>query len=153
MTKHFNVDDPESVCVCPSQPISQILITHGTVAASDMRMHHVLIILIVTTEIRNVQLFLNCSSSSHQVYGEGSPTKRLYIANSVQWPCSSPKVTTASQSQTWQKMYLYYNSKSRTVFKLWPSNLAWWWIYAWHVWPSTLMQGQNGSSKAKTISV
>ena len=39
------------------------------------------------------------------------------------WPCSSLKVTTASQ--TWQILNLYYNTLiaiSRTAFKVWHSN-------------------------------
>ena len=48
----FNIEDPESVCVSPasdsSETIEVIIIKLGMVTSSDMVMHHVLIILILT---------------------------------------------------------------------------------------------------------
>ena len=50
--KHFNVHDPESVCVSlasdSSETVEVIIIELGMVIASDMVMHHVLIILTLT---------------------------------------------------------------------------------------------------------
>ena len=46
------------VCVCPLQVIEVVIIKLGTVSASDMRMHYMLIILTVTFIIKVTQILL-----------------------------------------------------------------------------------------------
>ena len=74
------------VCVCPSQAIPRkliVIIKFGTVTASVMTMHRVLIILTLIfiqghTDITlNVRLFPFSSNTDH-VCCEDSPTKGLY---------------------------------------------------------------------------
>ena len=69
--EEVDIDETVSLCVCPSQripsnTIAVIIIKLGTVTASDMKKHHVLIILILTSiqghtdlnhENNNVRLF------------------------------------------------------------------------------------------------
>ena len=101
------------------ETIEVIIITLGMVTASDMVMHHALMILTLTfvqghTDLNHENKKCSVISETiqtipHQVCWEDSLTKGLYNLFSVQWPCSSFKVTSASQ--TWQVLNLYYNSR------------------------------------------
>ena len=113
-----------------SDTVKAIIIKLGTVTASDMIMHHVLMILTLTfiqgniskmVKIINVQLFQKLFKQCPS--GLLWPTKGLYNIISVRWPCSSRKVTTASQ--TWQVFNFTIIAMSRTILKLLYSILAW----------------------------
>ena len=112
------------MCVCVSlasdtSETVEVIIKFGMVTASDMVMHHVLIIwtliFILGHTDRNHENN-NCSIISETI--QAIPIKfavkivrlkvDLYNIFSVLWPCSSLKVTTVSQ--TWQLLNLYYNS-------------------------------------------
>ena len=97
------------VCVCPSQAIPRKLlkviiikvIKLGTVTTSDMRMHHMLIILTLTLNQGHTDLieyFRKFSSNVKQVCCEDSLTKCLHNLFSVWWPWPSLKLIPASQS-------------------------------------------------------
>ena len=97
------------VCVClsvclslasdSSEAIKVIIIKFGMVTASDMIMHHVLIILsLIFIQGHTFDYFRKCSSNAHLVCCEDcTPTKGLYKLFLVWWPRSSLKVTIASQ--------------------------------------------------------
>ena len=77
------------VCVCvslasdSSETVEVIIVKLGTVTASVMGMHHMLITLTLTfiqghTDRNMFYLFRHYSSNAHQVCCEDSPTKGLY---------------------------------------------------------------------------
>ena len=78
------------VCVCvslanDSLETVEVIVKHGMATASDMGMHHMLIILTLTfiqgrTDLNheNNKCFRNCSSTAHQVCCEDSLTKGQY---------------------------------------------------------------------------
>ena len=141
--KKFQIDEAKvclsvglSVCVSlasdSSEAIEVIVVKLDTVTASDMALHHVLIILTLTftqnhtdlnhkinqwSIISEIILFKQSPSRC-----ENSPNIGLYNVFSVRCPCSSLKITTASQ--TWQMLTLNYIYYSRSVFKLWHANLC-----------------------------
>ena len=108
----------QCACLCPSQAIPQKLLntssSNGMVTASNIVMHHMLIILTLT--FIQGHTYRNHSNNKCLIDSEtlkAIPTTfccedSLDNLFSVQWPCSSPRVTTSSQ--TWQMLNLYYNS-------------------------------------------
>ena len=86
-------DDPKSMCVCmclslasdSSETIEVTIIKLGTVTASEIRMHHVLIMLTLTfqghtylnRENKCFDYFRNCSSNPHQISCQDSLSKGL----------------------------------------------------------------------------
>ena len=96
-----------SVCVSfagdSSKTVKVITINLGTVTASDMRMHNVLIISTQPFVQSHTDVSLNVGSikflsNNHHVSCEDSPTKGLYNIFWVRWPWPSLKVTTALPS-------------------------------------------------------
>ena len=83
--------------------------------------------------------FRNCSSSPHRVCCADSPTKGLDHIFSVRWPCSSPKVTTASL--TWQMFNLCYNSHIVETVMVPHSDGTSWWLYLTVIVPQWLYLG------------
>ena len=114
---------PKSVYVCvspardASETVEVIIIKVCMVTASDMVMHHMLIILTLTffqclTDLNHENNKCLIISETVQAIPikfavEIVRLKVLYNLFSVRWPCSLGKVTTASQA--WQMLNFYYN--------------------------------------------
>ena len=106
----FNVEMIQSLCVCVCVCLSvclsltsnsletiEVIIKLGTVTASGMKMHQVLIILtlnfiIFIFKITNVRLFHNFKQSKTKFAVKIVRLKVYIIFFSAQWPCSSLKV-------------------------------------------------------------